>query len=329
MESLRYHKIRPNDLAFYFRLRDQYFQKEYVAPGIKEYLAYYLTVGLGLISALYRDIYNIYIFRDLNGNRVGFIHLSNLHMFKIAGYYKTVEKKYLEFYSVDSGCKGKKIGSSIIRAAQEKMYPNTRIFGIIKAKNQKALLSASRTGRKVYSTLFRYGVSVDELISKETDPVCNNISIRDFIHGIDEGVLCEIYRKSISSDILKIEDVDPNDYRLRFSDRLVSSVHKKLTKIIEDIFIIEHHKNPVMVICLKIFKKTGRAECKIIGDPPSVEVLNYVIPKVIMGNNHQFRYKKMEILFQQGQENVGVYLNNMKSELLDEYKMVCNYEKFM
>ena len=227
--------MKIDDLSFYLRLKDDYLKKNATSKW-KSYLYFYFTKVLGLFSEIYKDIYNIYIFRDLSGNRVGFIHLSNLHLFKITGSYKSFKKKYLELYSVDDNYKGKKYGSTIIRTVQGKIYPDSRIFGIIRAKNQKALLSANRTGRKVYSALLKYSGLVKEINLSENSNISKNITISKFIHGRDESVLYKIYKSKTPDNILLIENLELKDFYLTKFDRLISAIHKRLSDIIEDIF---------------------------------------------------------------------------------------------
>ena len=330
MENLIYKKIKFTDLAFYLKLKSRYFREFYKAPKIKDYLVYFVCLIVGYISDIYKDIYNIYIFKDNKGQKIGMIHLSNLHLFKIRGSYKTNKKKYLELYSVDNRYIGKKYGSSIIRITQEKIYPDSKIYGIIKKTNEKALFSASRTGRKEYSSIYKYNYILDK-IQEINGHIADskNIKMREYINGIDEKNIYRIYKNAIPEKIRKIESNAPEDYYVRPIDRVIPKLHKRLAKINEDIFIIEKLKKPVIAIGIKVIKKTKKAEFKIIGNISSDEMIKYIMESFI--EKYKLREDKynIEVICQKENDSIVKNLEKIGAKIIEEYKMVCNYERFL
>ena len=193
-------------------------------------------------------------------------------------------------------------------------------------------MSANNTGRKEYSKVLKFRCTEESIISAMdagSDQTLENVSIKNFVRGFHEDTLNEIYRNTVPSFIAKVENIEPDDYFESRIDKLITSMHNYLSKIIEKTLIVYYHHKAVMAVNIKIDKKSDDCTIKILGDSPNEKIILYSIPKIIRKTYGDRKLRSISFFLFEYQKILLRYLESLDFQLPDKYAMVCNYEKFL
>jgi len=112
---------------------------------------------------------------------------------------------------------------------------------MILTNNTNSLMSANKTGRKGYSQGFKFRGTEEKIISAmdaRSDRTLENVSIKNRVGGIHERTLHEIYRNSAPPFVAKVENVGTADFFISKIDRLITSIHYYVSKMIEKTLIV-------------------------------------------------------------------------------------------
>jgi hypothetical protein len=248
----------------------------------------------------------------------------------MCGSYKSDKKKYLELYSLHPEFRGKRFASALMRAVQDKLYADVRIFGVISSKNTKALINAEKTGRKTYATVYKYKGSLKDLnLYSSRASHYENIVMKEYLSGKDEHTLYELYNKNTPLLIAQIEAVAPEDFAVSFADRYISFIHRRLNKIIEKIFIIYYNRIKMLALSIKIMQNAHYAEIKVVGDLPDYRAGGYILAETLRKTYQAERLDNIYVYVLDYQHSILNSIKALNFTLDDEFCLVCNYEKFI
>lgn len=278
MGKIKYRKFKFLDLKLFIQLSFKIGKNpiDYRYHLLKNIFSFIFVKSIGRHSWYFRDFFNIYVI-TIDGKTVAFIRLIHSHLYKCTACFKDDERLYRRFGVIVPQYRNKGLAKHIFRLDSERIFPGSKVFGLVNKENIPAIKMQKGLDRLIYSKIFIYIVEPKILNNEWDKKTINNLEIIPYSANLSKKVY-ELYKSNTPNRIKQMDSVKHQDFNVSKLDQILGKI--TFLNYCEKGFLIYFKGTLFMYLAITIFPRSKIAQIRFIGGMENTHILERLLYQI-------------------------------------------------